>query len=61
MLLFIRNLINDKLNTLYINIFRVKEVREVTILLKLSNIKIYLRFYILLLKKISFNILLTKD
>ena len=56
-LLFIRNLIIDKLNTSYVGVFRVKEVREITILLKLSDIKIYLQFYILLLKKISSNTL----
>ena len=56
-LLFIRNLINDKLDTSYINIFRIKEVKKVTILFKLLNIKIYLYFYISLLKKISLETL----
>ena len=41
---------------LYIELFKIKEVREVTILLKLLNTKIYLKFYISLLKKISLNI-----
>ena len=57
MLLFKRNLINNKLNILYIRAFKIKEIREVTILLKLSNIKIYSRFYIFLLKKVLYDIL----
>ena len=57
MLLFIKNLISDKLNTSYIDIFRVKEVKEVTILLKLLDIKIHSRFHVLLLKKVFSNTL----
>ena len=53
MLLFIKNLINDELDKLYIEVFKVKEVKEVTALLKLLNIKIFLRFYISLFKKVS--------
>ena len=51
-LLLIKNLINDKLEILYIKVFKVKKVREVIVLLELLNIKIYLRFYVLLLKKV---------
>ena len=42
MLLSTRNLTSDKLNILYMNTFRVKEVKRVTILLELLDIKIYL-------------------
>ena len=57
MLLFIKNLINDKLDALYVDFFKVKEVKRITILLKLLDIKIYLRFYISLLKKVLSNTL----
>ena len=55
-LLLTKNLINDKLEILYIKVFKVKEVRGVTILLELLNTKTYLRFYISLLKKVPLNI-----
>ena len=55
-LLLTKNLMNDKLKILYIGVFKVKEVKGVTILLKLFNIKIYLRFYVLLLKKVLLDI-----
>ena len=51
-LLLIKNLTNNKLEVLYIEVFKIKEVKGVIILLKLLNIKIYLRFYISLLKKV---------
>ena len=41
-LLFTRNLTSDKLNILYVKVFRIKEIKEIIILLELSNIKIYL-------------------
>ena len=53
--LLIKNLINNKLEILYIRVFKVKEVKEVIALLKLLNIKIYLTFYISLLKKVPSN------
>ena len=52
---------NDKLNTLYIEVFRVKEIKSVIVLLELSNIKIYSRFHVFLLKKASLNILKAKN
>ena len=58
-LLLIKNLTNDKLETSYIRVFKVKEVKGVTALLKLLNTKIYLRFYILLLKKVFSNTKIT--
>ena len=58
-LLLIKNLINSKLEILYIEVFKVKDVKEVTILLKLLNIKIYLRFHVSLLKKAPLDIKIT--
>ena len=55
-LLLIKNLIDDKLEILYIKVFKVKEVKGITILLKLLSIKIYLRFHVSLLKKVFLNI-----
>ena len=55
-LLSIKNLINDKLEILYIKVFKIKEVKGVITLLKLLNMKIYLRFYVSLLKKVSLDI-----
>ena len=54
--LFIKNLINNKLNKLYIKAFRIKEVKSVIALLKLLDIKIFLRFYISLFKKVSLEV-----
>ena len=54
--LLTKNLIDDKLEILYIKVFKIKEVRGVIVLLKLLNIKIYLRFYVSLLKKILLDI-----
>ena len=53
MLLFIKNLINNKLNKLYIEAFKVKEVKGIITLLKLPDIKIFSRFHVSLLKKVS--------
>ena len=58
-LLLIKNLTNDKLEILYIKVFKVKEVREITILLKLLSTKTYLRFHVSLLKKVPLNIRIT--
>ena len=52
-LLSTKNLINNKLENSYAKAFLIKEVKEVTILLKLLNIKIFSRFYTFLLKKAS--------
>ena len=60
MFLFIKNLIDNKLNKLYIEVFKVKEVKSVTTLLKLLNIKIFLKFYVSLLKKVLLKIELIK-
>ena len=59
-LLFTKNLTSDKLNILYMKAFRVREVKKITIILKLSNIKIYFKFYVFLLKKVLLNTLKTK-
>ena len=58
-LLLIKNLTNNKLEILYIRVFKVKEIREIIILLKLLSIKTYLRFYVSLLKKVSLDIKIT--
>ena len=58
-LLLIKNLTNNKLKTLYIEVFNIKKVNRVTILLKLLNTKISLRFYVLLLKKTFLDIKIT--
>ena len=57
-LLSTKNLINNKLDILYIETFRGKDVKNITTLLKLSNIRIYLRVYISLLKKTSLSIVI---
>ena len=54
-LLLIKNLIDNKLEILYIKVFKVKDIRGVTALLRLLNIKIYLRFYVSLFKKVSLD------
>ena len=46
---------NDKLEILYIKVFKVKEVKGVTALLEPLNIKTYLRFYVSLLKKVPLD------
>ena len=63
-ILLIKNLVNDKFEILYIKVFKIKEVKGVITLLELFNTKIYLRFYVSLLKKSilkyknSYNIIL---
>ena len=52
-LFLIKNLINDKLKNLYIKTFLIKEIKEITILLKLLNIKTFFRFHTSLFKKVS--------
>ena len=52
MLLFIKNLINNKLNNFYIEAFKIKNVRNIITLLILLNIKIFLKFYTLIFKKL---------
>ena len=41
-LLLTKNLTNDKLEILYIKVFKIKEVKGIITLLKLLNIKTYL-------------------
>ena len=60
MFLFTKNLTKNKLNTLFIEIFKIKKIKNITILLKLSNIKMFSKFHISLFKKISQKILITK-
>ena len=52
-LLFIKNLTNDKLNNFYIKTFKIKDIRDIITLLTLLNIKIFSRFYISIFKKVS--------
>ena len=52
-LLFIKNLISDKLNNSYTKTFIIKNVKNVIALLILSTTKTFLKFYILMLKKFS--------
>ena len=59
-LLLIKNLINNKINKLYIKIFKIKEVKSVIALLKLLNIKIFLKFHVSLFKKVLLNTELIK-
>ena len=47
MLLFTRNLTNNKLNNFYVKTFIVKNVRDITILLTLLNTKTFSRFHTL--------------
>ena len=50
-LLFTKNLINNKLNNLYVKTFMIKNIKNVTVLLTLSDIKTFLKFYTLMLKR----------
>ena len=50
-LLFTKNLINNKLNNLYVKAFMIKNIKNVITLFTLFNMKIFLRFYTLMLKK----------
>ena len=61
MLLSTKNLTNNKLNILYIKVLKVRKVKEVIVILELSNIRVYLRFYISLLKKVLSNTLKVKS
>ena len=51
-LLLIKNFINDKLNNFYVKAFLIKEIKKVMTLLALLNMKIFLKFYTFLLKKV---------
>ena len=51
MFLFTKNLIKNKFNISFIKIFKIKEIKNVTIFLKLSNIKMVFKFYISFIKK----------
>ena len=55
---FIKNLIKDKFNTSFIKIFKIKNIKNITILFELSNINFFSKFYILFFKKILFDILI---
>ena len=55
MFLFIKNLIKNKFNTLFIKIFKIKNI---IILFKLLNMKTFFRFYILFFKKALLNTLI---
>ena len=55
-LLFTRNFIKNKLNNLYVKTFIIKNVKNVTTLSTLLNIKIFLRFYTLMIKKTLLSI-----
>ena len=52
-LLFIKNLINDKLNNSYIKAFKIENIKNVTTLLTLSSIKTFFKFHTSMLKKTS--------
>ena len=58
MFLFIKNLLKNKFDTSFIKIFKIKKIKNITILFKLLNIKIFFKFYILFLKKALLNILI---
>ena len=55
MFLFIKNLIKNKFNISFIEIFKIKKI---IILFKLLNIKIFFKLYIFFFKKILFNTLI---
>ena len=57
-LLFTKNFINDKLNNSYVKAFMIENVKNVTTLLTLSDIKTFSRFHISMLKKTSSSIFL---
>ena len=51
MFLFTKNLTENKFNTSFIEIFKIKKIRDIIVFLKLSNIKTFFRFYISVIKK----------
>ena len=57
-LLLIKNLTNNKLDKLYIKVFRTKDNKSSIAYLKLLNIRFYLRFYKSLLERIFLNIII---
>lgn len=57
-LFLIKNLTNRKLDQSYIGIFKVEKVLGIVIILKLSNLSIFPKFYIKLLKKVPARVLL---
>lgn len=56
-LLNIKNLINNKLKRSYIKLFKVFRIRDIIVKLRLLNIKIFFKFYILIIKKVRKDIL----
>ena len=55
MFLFIKNLIKNKFNTSFIEIFKIKKIKNITILFKLLNIKMFFKFHVLCFKKMLTN------
>lgn len=56
-LLNIKTLINNKLKRSYIKLFKVFRIRDIIVKLRLLNIKIFFKFYILIIKKVRKDIL----
>ena len=46
-----KNLIKDKLERSYIRLYRIKNVRNIIVKLELLDISIFLKFYVLIIKK----------
>ena len=55
-----KNLTNKKLNKLFIEIFQIEKMKNITTTLRLSNTKIFLKFHVELLKKAFASTSLTK-
>ena len=58
MLVYTGNITNDKLNTLYAGLYEIIKIKGTIVYLALPSIKIYLKFYVSLIKKVSPAILL---
>ena len=56
----IENITKNKLDTLYTRLYEIIKIKDITVYLTLSKTKIYLKFYISLLKKALIDILFSK-
>ena len=58
MLVYITNIINDKLDNSYIELYKIINIKDIIVYLILLEIKVYLKFYISLFRKVLLDILL---
>ena len=51
-LVYTENMTTDKLDTLYIGLYKIIDIKETTVHLSLLGTKIYLKFHVSLIKKV---------